>query len=260
MASLCVGNQRLEYEWFGPGPSQAPTLVFLHEGLGCLAMWRDFPAQLAACAGCGALIYSRSGYGNSTPSAGRRTSGYLHHEARNVLPEVLRAFNIKRPILIGHSDGASIALIYASTITCAARALILEAPHVFVEDVTLEGIRRTGELYRHTDFARKLARWHGDQTDAMFWNWYDTWLSPEFRDWNIEAGLPRITCPVMVIQGEDDEYGTKAQVDAIASQVAGAVEVLMLPDCGHTPHRDQREQAARAMIHFLERFLGTRAS
>ncbi|MEE8511852.1 MAG: alpha/beta hydrolase [Acidiferrobacterales bacterium] len=253
MPYLTVGKQRLEYEWIGPGPAESPTLVFLHEGLGCLGMWKDFPPQLAAHTGCGAFIYSRSGYGDSTPLAHPRTSRYLHDEALTVLPAVLQAMDISQPILIGHSDGASLALIYAGSDTSAARGLILEAPHVFVEDVTLEGIRRAGETYRSTDLAQKLARFHGDQTNAVFWGWYDTWLSPEFRDWNIAEYLPQIKCPVMIIQGEGDEYGTKKQVDAITSQIAGPVEVVMLSDCGHTPHRDQREQTTWAAVPFIKR-------
>ncbi len=237
----------------GRVPSQTPTLVSLHEGRGCLAMWRDFPAQLAPRAGCGALIYSRSGYGNSTPLAGRRTSRYLHHEALNVLPEVLRALDIQRPILIGHSDGASIALIYAGRDIYDPRAVIVEAPHVLVEEKTLAGIRRAGELYRQTDLAQRLTRYHGDQTSSVFWDWYDLWLSPEFRDWNIEGVLPQITCPLMIVQGEDDEYGTKTEVDAIASQVAGASEVLVLSDCGHTPHRDRSESTLAAMAGFIRK-------
>ncbi|MFQ5755572.1 MAG: alpha/beta fold hydrolase [Acidiferrobacterales bacterium] len=256
MPYLTVGKRRLEYEWIGPAPAESPTLVFLHEGLGCLGMWKDFPPQLAAHTGCSALIYSRSGYGDSSPLARPQTSHYLHDEALTVLPAVLQAMDVSQPILIGHSDGASLALIYAGSDISAARGLILEAPHVFVEDVTLAGVRRAGETYRSTDLAQKLARFHGDQTNAVFWRWYDTWLSPEFRDWNIEEYLPRIKCPVMIIQGEGDEYGTKEQVDAIASQVSGPVEVLTLPGCGHTPHRDQIEVTSQAMTGFVRTLLG----
>ena len=253
MPHFTVDGQQLEYAWIGPSAEAAPTLVFLHEGLGCLAVWRDFPARIASATGCGAFIYSRAGYGDSAPLERARTRFYLHDEAR-LLPIVLRAMNIERFILIGHSDGASIALLYAcSTATYDALGLILEAPHVFVEDITIEGIKRTGELYRSTDLAQRLARYHGDQTSAVFWGWYDTWLSPAFRAWNIENYLPGVTCPVLILQGEDDEYGSKKQVEAITQQVSGPVQLVMLPSCGHTPHRDQQTRVAKAMVDFVRR-------
>lgn len=254
MPHLTVAGQHLEYAGIAPSTDAVPTLVFLHEGLGCLAMWRDFPAQLASATGCGAFVYSRAGYGDSAPLERARTPAYLHDEALVVLPAVLRAMDIGRPILIGHSDGASIALLYASaTATTGTLALILEAPHVFVEDITIEGIKRTGELYRSTELAQRLARYHGDQTNAVFWGWYDTWLSPEFRTWNIEACLPGVSCPLLILQGEDDEYGTMKQVEAVASQVSAPAEVVMLPSCGHTPHRDQQTRVAKAMAGFIRR-------
>ncbi len=253
MPHLTAAGQHLEYAWIGPSASAAPTLVFLHEGLGCLAMWRDFPARVASATGCGAFVYSRAGYGDSAPLERARTPSYLHDEAR-LLPAVLRAMNIERSILIGHSDGASIALLYASSGAASGTlGLILEAPHVFVEDITIEGITRTGELYRSTELAQRLARYHGDQTNAVFWGWYDTWLSPAFRAWNIEACLPSVSCPVLILQGEDDEYGSNKQVEAIASQVSGSVELVILPRCGHTPHRDQQTRVAKAMVDFIRR-------
>lgn len=252
MPYLTAAGERLEYQWIGPGPGERPTLVFLHEGLGCVGMWRDFPARVAAATGCGALVYSRCGYGDSEPLPRPRTSRYLHHEALAVLPQVLAVVAIERSILIGHSDGASIALIYAgATASPKTLGLVLEAPHVFVEDVTIEGIKRTGELYRTTDLGERLARYHGDQTNAVFWGWHDTWLEPGFRDWNIEEYLARIRCPVLVIQGEDDEYGTKRQVDAIASQASEPVAALMLAAYGHTPHRDQSEAVFQAIDRFM---------
>lgn len=251
MPYLIAGGHRLEYECVGARPDHAPTLVFLHEALGCVAMWKDFPAQVAASVGYEAFVYSRQGYGRSAPLGQPRTPRYVHEEALVVLPEVLHAANIEQAILIGDSDGASIALIHASNHAPELLGIILEAPHVFVEDITVEGIRRAGEIYRTTDLAEKLARYHGDQTDAVFRSWHDTWLSPGFRSWNIEDCLPRITCPVMIIQGENDEYGSIKQVEAIASQVSGPVDQLMLPDCGHTPHRDQPAATHEAMIRFI---------
>lgn len=253
MPHFFAANQRLEYTWIGPAPAQAPTLVFLHDGLGCADTWRDFPARVAARTGCGALIYSRSGHGDSAPLDRPRTARYLHHEALTVLPQVLRTMNIRQSIFIGHSDGASIALIYAGAgVAEATLGLVLEAPHVFVEDITIAGIERAGEIYRTTDFAQKLARYHGDQTNAVFWSWYDTWLSPEFRHWNIEAYCRRIACPLLVIQGEDDKYGTKRQVDAVVSQVPTPAEAVMLPACGHTPHREQTQAALEAVTRFVQ--------
>lgn len=252
MPYLTADGHRLEYEWIGPTPGDTPTLLFLHEGLGCLAMWKDFPAQVAGSVGYGALLYSRQGYGASGPMERPRTLRYLHDEALAVLPEILRTMSIQQTVLIGHSDGASLALIHAGNTAPETLGLILEAPHVFVEDITLEGIRRAGEIYRTTDLPQALARYHGNQTDAVFQAWYDTWLTTEFHAWNIEEYLPRITCPVMIIQGEDDEYGTMKQVDAIASQVSGPAEVLLLPNCGHAPHRDQQETTLRAMTRFIQ--------
>jgi pimeloyl-ACP methyl ester carboxylesterase len=251
MPHLCVADQHLEYASSGPSADSVPTLVFLHEGLGCLAMWRHFPERVASATGCGAFVYSRAGYGDSTPLERARTPSYLHDEAQ-LLPAVLREVKIERPILIGHSDGASIALLYAgSDAIPRPLGLILEAPHVFVEDITIEGIKRTGELYRSTELAQRLARYHGDQTNAVFWGWYDTWLSPAFRTWNIEACLPRVSCPVLILQGEDDEYGSNKQVQAIAAQVSGSVDLVMLPNCGHTPHRHQQTRVAKGMIDFI---------
>lgn len=254
MPHLTIAGQHLEYAWIAPSTGELPTLVFLHEGLGCLAMWRDFPQRLASATGCGAFVYSRAGHGDSAPLEQARTPAYLHDEALVVLPAVLQVMDIRRSILIGHSDGASIALLYAGTAAAAGTlGLILEAPHIFVEDITIEGIRRTGELYRSSELGHKLARYHGDQTNAVFWGWYDTWLSPAFRDWNIEACLPGVHCPLLILQGQEDEYGTEKQVEAVASQVSGSVEVIMLPGCGHAPHRDQQTRVTKAMADFIGR-------
>lgn len=251
---LLAGGHRLECAWHGPPPERAPTLVFLHEGLGCAATWRDFPARVAEATGCGALVYSRAGYGASDPVDLPRPVGFMHHEGVAVLPEVLEVAGVRDAVLVGHSDGASIALVHAGSGRAArVRALVVEAPHVFVEDVSVESIARMRDAYRSTDLPRKLARYHGDNTECAFRGWNDVWLDPAFRAWNIEEYLPRITVPVLVIQGEDDEYGTLAQVEAIRTQVGGPVETLVLPDCGHSPHRDQPERTLEAMVRFVRR-------
>jgi pimeloyl-ACP methyl ester carboxylesterase len=246
-----VLGQRLETRWIGPGPGEAPTIVFLHEGLGSAGMWRDFPDRLAEATGCGALVYSRRGYGGSEPVAGPRTIRFMHDEALDVLPAVLRHFAIEKPILFGHSDGASIALIYTGARRGPVRALVLEAPHVFVEPVCVESIARLAEAYGTTDLRERLARRHGDNTDSMFQTWTDVWLRPEFLYWNIEDYLPAIEEPVLVVQGEDDEYGTLRQVEAVVTQVRGPAESLVLPDCGHSPHKDQPDRVLAAAARFI---------
>ncbi|MBV9772436.1 MAG: alpha/beta hydrolase [Gemmatimonadetes bacterium] len=254
---LHAGGHRLEYAWFGPEPDRAPTLVFLHEGLGCVATWRDFPARVAEATGCGALVYSRAGYGASDPVALPRPVSFMHREGLDVLPEVLEAAGVRDAILVGHSDGASISLVHAGSGSAPrVRGVIVEAPHVFVEEVSVASIARIGEAYRSTELPGKLARYHGDNTECAFRGWNEVWLDPEFRAWNIEEYLPRITVPVLVVQGEDDEYGTLAQVEAIRRQAGGPVETLVLPECGHSPHRDQPERTLEAMARFVRRRLG----
>ncbi len=253
MAFLCAAGGRLEYRWTGPGPDQAPTLVFLHEALGCAAMWRDLPEALSARSGFGALNYSRQGHGRSAPAASPRGLDYLHREALEVLPEVLAVTGVRDAVLIGHSDGASIALIYAGQQPALLRGLVLEAPHVFVEPVTLSGIRRAGASYAATDLADRLRRYHGENTDEVFRAWYDTWLRPDFQNWNIEAMLADIVCATLVLQGRQDAYGTLDQVTAIARRVAGPVQTVVLDDCGHIPHREQRLATADAILQFLAR-------
>ena len=215
-----------------------PTLVFVHEGLGSLSAWRDFPAALAAATGCAAVVFSRAGYGRSPRMPAPWPVEFMHHEAA-----ALRLDD--DVILVGHSDGASIALIYAAAHPV--RALVLEAPHVFVEDKTVAAIARLGD-----DVRARLAK-HHDHADELFDAWRDVWLRPAFRRWNIEAILARVHAPTLVIQGDDDEYGTVAQVDAIRRQLGAPCETLMLPACGHSPHRDQRERTLAAMSDFIRR-------
>lgn len=248
---LEVSGHRLEYAWLGPAAADAPTLIFLHEGLGSLSLWRDFPARLATATGCGALIYSRAGYGGSSPITLPRPMHYIHDEAE-VLRTIIEQLEIRNTLLVGHSDGASIALIYAASQPLPGlQGLILEAPHVFVETITLEGIATAAELYRNTDLRDRLARHHGENTDNAFWGWNETWLRPGFNEWNIEALLPHIRAPILLVQGEDDEYGTAAQLEAIERQTGGTTETLLLPECGHTPHREQPERVLAEMTEFV---------
>lgn len=247
-----VEGHRLEVERIAGARVDAPTLVFLHEGLGSIALWKQFPARLAAATGCPALVYSRLGYGQSDPIAERRAVDYMHDEGLIALPSLLDQLGIERPILIGHSDGASISLIHAGGTARPVRALILEAPHVFVEDMTVASIAEAKTAYQTTNLKDRMARYHGDP-DNTFWGWNDIWLNPDFKAWNIEEYLPSVTVPVQVIQGEDDEYGTIAQVEAIRDQVAGPVEIRMLADCRHSPHRDQEAATLDAMADFIAR-------
>jgi len=252
-----VLGSRLEYRWIGPGPVDAPTIVFLHEGLGCLGMWRDFPDRLASATGCGALVYSRMGYGASEPVRGPRPLRFMHDEALEVLPAVIERFELEEVVLFGHSDGASIAVIYAGARLAPVRALMLEAPHVFVEPVCVERIARIADEYATTRLQERLARHHGTNTDSMFKTWTDVWLRPEFPQWNIEQYLPAIESPVLVVQGEDDEYGTVRQIEAVVTQVSGPAESLVLANCGHSPHADQPDEVLGAASRFIRKALAS---
>lgn len=253
MPFLHAGGDRLEYRWAAEGASlhDAPALVLLHEGLGSAAMWKDFPDLLAEATGCRTLVYSRLGYGQSDVLRHAHRPDYMHREALEVLPQVLEQLDIDSPILIGHSDGASIALIHAGA-GHRVRALALMAPHVFVEDLTVDNIVQAKTAFETTDMAVKLARYHADAF-AVFRAWNDIWLHPEFRGWNIESYLSGVVCPVLAIQGADDEYGTLAQLDAIERGVRGRFERLILPECRHSPHRDQKERTLEAIAGFVER-------
>ena len=251
VGSFEVLGRRLEHRWFGPGPGEAPTIIFLHEALGSVSTWRDFPARLAAESGCSALVYSRTGHGGSGVLSGLRSERYLHEEALDVLPAVLAHFQLSDVVLFGHSDGASIAIIHAGAQPESVRGLILEAPHVFVEEAALGGIQQAIEAYRTTTFRERLARHHGEGTDALFRAWAEIWLRPSFRSWNIMEYLPFVTCPVLVIQGEDDPYGTLRQVEAVVSQVRGPARPLVLPRCGHAPHSERRDEVLGAAAGFV---------
>ena len=253
-ATLAVAGRdvRLEYAWVGGGRADAPLVVFLHEGLGSLAMWKDYPAALCAAAGVRGLVFSREGYGASTPRPGHEKwpVDFMHRQAHDVLPALFAHLAIDRwPWLFGHSDGASIALLYAAEYPDRVAGVIAVAPHIFVEDVSVRSIDAARDAYGTTDLRARLARYHADP-DSAFWGWNDIWLDPAFRSWNIEAALPSIRCPVLAVQGEDDEYGTMAQIEGVARLVPQA-RLVKLPACGHSPHRDQPAALTQAVVAFL---------
>jgi len=255
MQSIHAGGHRLECARLTASHPRhgVPSIVLLHEGLGSVAMWGGFPQALANATGCEVVLYSRHGYGRSDPLVAPRTPRSLHDEALIVLPELLDTLRIERPLLFGHSDGASIALIHAGGADRPTAGLVAMAPHVMVEDVTLASIAQAKVAYETTDLRQRLARHHAD-VDSAFWGWNRVWLDPAFRDWNIEEYLPRIGCPILAIQGEDDEYGTMEQVDRIA-RGARDVEVVKLAHCRHSPHRDQPEAVLKATAAFVKRVL-----
>jgi pimeloyl-ACP methyl ester carboxylesterase len=253
---VTIDGCRLQYEWHGPPPGDAPTIVFLHEGLGAITRWRDFPAALCGRLGWGGLVYNRQGYGCSDPLRSPLLPDFMHRQALDVLPRLLQTFDIGRPVLFGHSDGASIALIYAGSGLSSAAALIVEAPHVFVEEKTVASIADLRESYRTSDLRQRFERHHGSNAHTLFESWTQVWLSDEFRAWNIEEYLPSVASPTLIIQGRDDEYGTPRQVDAVVAAVAGPTDTLLLEECGHSPHLDQRgavEAAAAEFLHRLDR-------
>lgn len=250
---LDVAGVNLEYAWTGPGADEAPTLVLLHEGLGCVALWKDFPERLAEATNLGVMAYSRRGYGGSDPVDVPRPLTYMHTEGLDVLPEVLNAAGVRSAILVGHSDGASIALINAGGVRDPrVKGLVLMAPHVFNEELSVTSIAEAKHAFETTSLREQLARYHGDNVDCAFWGWNRAWLDPGFLEWNIEEFLPAIQIPCLLIQGEDDQYGTVAQVAAIQDQVAGPVELLMLPDCRHSPQRDQADKTLDAIKRFAD--------
>ncbi len=252
MPQISVAGHALETTWIDGNPA-SPVLVFLHEGLGSIRQWRDFPAQVARATGCRALVYDRYGYGNSDLLQEERVGvRFMHDGALKELPALLKNLGIANPILVGHSDGASIALIYAGTHPV--RGVAVMAPHVFIEDICVSSIEKAARVFATTDLPRRLGKYHRDPAKT-FHLWADAWLDPAFRAWNIEESLPAIRCPVLAIQGEGDEYGTMAQLDAIAKQVGGSCELLKLPHCGHSPHKDQPERVLEAVTGFIKRVL-----
>jgi len=242
---------RIEYQWVGETDAAAPVMVFLHEGLGAVALWKDFPDQLCHQLQMRGLVYSRPGYGQSTPRNKDEPWGpdFMHRQAFEVLPALLSQLNIDRPWLFGHSDGGSISLLYASRHADRCAGVIAVAPHIMVEDISIASIQIARDAYLHQGLRERLTRYH-DDVDSAFFGWNDIWLSPAFRGWSIEAELEGIRCPLLAIQGEDDEYGTMQQVRRIRERLP-ATEVLALPACGHSPHRDQPEAVIDAVRRFV---------
>lgn len=249
----------LEYAFVGRSDAAAPWLVFLHEGLGSIAMWRDFPQRLAEACGARGLVYSRPGYGRSTPRPASEhwTPEFMHQQAREVLPALLRALHAPaRYHLFGHSDGASIALIHAASFPERVASATVLAPHIFVEPISTTNIKAARRAYTEGDLRAKLARYHAD-VDSAFWGWNDIWLAPAFRTWSLRDLLPAIRCPVLAVQGEDDQYGTMAQIDGIAAALGpGQCQRLKLRHCGHSAHKDQPD----AVIHATRAFLRQRTA
>ncbi|CAL95662.1 alpha/beta fold hydrolase [Azoarcus olearius] len=256
MKTVTINGTRLEYVRLPSAHPRegAPAIVFLHEGLGSVSMWRDFPQKVADATGCEAVVYSRAGYGRSDPAVLPRAVGYMHDEGLAVLPALLAELDLERPILFGHSDGGSIALICAGGTDTPLAGVIAMAPHVLVEDISVSSIAQAKVAWTTTDLPARLGKYHQD-VDAVFRGWNDIWLHPDFRAWNIEEYLPRIAVPVMAIQGEDDEYGTMDQIDRIA-RGAKDVELVKLADCRHSPHKDQPQAVIDAVVEFVGRVGG----
>jgi pimeloyl-ACP methyl ester carboxylesterase len=249
MTHLEVGGLAVEYRRIEVQGASTPAIVMLHEGLGSVSLWKDFPERLAAATGHPVYVYSRSGHGRSRPRAERRRPDFMHAEALQYLPMLLDAWQLERPWLFGHSDGGSIALIHAARGQRPVSGLVVLAPHVMVEDLTVQSIAAAREQFAATDLRERLGRHHSDP-EHTFRAWNDIWLDPAFADWNIESLLPDIRCPVLAIQGEDDEYGTMAQIERIGAAVP-LCRLLKLADCGHSPHRDQPQAVLEATRCFI---------
>jgi pimeloyl-ACP methyl ester carboxylesterase len=258
MNATCT-EEWLQVEGFGlrvqshvpPGAGPAAPLVLLHEGLGCIEFWRDLPAALAAATGRRTVVYDRRGYGRSSPCPDPRDIRYLHHEAHVHLPALLDRLAIDQAVLIGHSDGGSIALLCAARFPERCAAIVTEAAHIYVDETTLEGIRRAVGAYESGNLRQALVPYHGERTEAVFRSWSDTWLAPWFRAWSIEAEIRAVRCPVLALQGAADPYGERAQVDGIVNAVGGPAWPLILPDCGHTPHNASPRAWMAAVTTFI---------
>jgi pimeloyl-ACP methyl ester carboxylesterase len=253
LSSIRAGGKVLEAVAFGPPPGRAPTIIMLHEGLGCVALWRDFPQKLAEATGFGVFVYSRAGYGQSDPVELPRPLDYMTREAMDVLPEVLDAISFENGILLGHSDGASIAAIYAGGVEdFRVRGLVLIAPHFFTEASGLASIAEARTNYDNTDLREKLARYHKD-VDNAFRGWNDAWLDPGFEDWNIAEAIDYLRIPVLAIQGADDQYGSMAQIEEIESRIYSPVDVEIIADCRHSPHIEQPRKTLEVVAEFCTR-------
>ena len=242
---------QIEYHWVGETDASAPVMVFLHEGLGSVALWKDFPDQLCRQLKMRGMVYSRPGYGRSTPRDQDEhwDTDFMHRQAFDVLPVLLSQLNIHRPWLFGHSDGGSISLLYASRYSEHCAGVIVVAPHIMVEDISIASIQIARDAYLHQGLRERLNRYH-DDVDSAFFGWNDIWLSPTFRSWSIEADLQAIRCPLLALQGEDDEYGSMEQVYGIRRRLPDAV-VVPLAHCGHSPHRDQPQLLTEAVAQFV---------
>lgn len=250
---LEIGEASLEYSVFGPPPTDAPTIVMLHEGLGSVSTWKDFPKRIAEETGCGVFVFSRSGYGQSSPCELPRPLDYMSREAMEVVPEVLNQVGGDKYVLLGHSDGASIAAIYAGSVEdFRVRGLILMAPHFFTEPQGLASIEKARAVYEESDLREKLSR-HHENVDNAFRGWNDAWLDPDFESWDITEVIDYWRIPALGIQGEQDEYGSLAQIKIMSDRSYAPVDEAIIPDCGHAPHRDQPERTLSAIKEFVSR-------
>jgi pimeloyl-ACP methyl ester carboxylesterase len=254
---LTIGAAELEYRHIGPQPREAPTIVMLHEGLGSAGLWGSFPDRIAEATAAGVFVYSRAGYGASSPVPLPRPLTYMHDEALDVLPKLLDAIGFRRGLLLGHSDGASIAAIYAGSIQDhRVRGLSLIAPHFMVEDVSVRSIAEIKAAYERGDLRIRLSKWH-KAVDVAFWGWNGAWLDPEFLKWDISESLAYIRVPVQIVQGEKDQYGTVRHIEIAQEECYCPVEVTLLPEAAHSPHRESPEAALEAVASFANRILKT---
>jgi pimeloyl-ACP methyl ester carboxylesterase len=255
---LDIGSSRLEYRMIGPRPEAAPTIVMLHEGLGSVALWGDFPDRLAAATGLGVFVYSRAGYGRSSPVPLPRPLTYMHDEAFAVVPKLLDAIGFRRGLLLGHSDGGSIATLYVGSVQDhRVWGLVLIAPHFFVEDISVRSITEARRAYDQGDLREKLARWHAN-VDVAFRGWNDAWLDPAFRKWDITEALAYIRVPILIVQGEDDQYGTRRQIEMAAEECTCPVEAVLIPGVRHAPDREARATTLACITDFTARLIGDR--
>ena len=249
---VTIADARIEYSFYEVKRPDAPTIIMLHEGLGALSLWRDLPRKLSNLINCSVFVYSRHGYGQSDFINSEFDAKYMHKEALYILPQVLNHFDISNPILYGHSDGASIALIHASSADAEIMGLILEAPHVFVEEISLDGLKGAKKAFEEGGLKASLAKHHRNP-EMIFRCWNNIWLSPEFLTWNIVSCLSKIQCPALLIQGETDAYGTLSQLDTIEKHVSGSCEKQILPHVGHSPHRENPELVLRSIQQFISK-------
>lgn len=252
---LTLGSKKIEIQWHKTDERNMPTLIFLHEGLGCTRMWKDFPARVSRATGCPALLFSRFGYGNSDPSPLPWKINFMHKEARYILPDIIKKAHIKDYILIGHSDGGSIAIILAGSPNARGlKGLITQSAHVFCEQITVDCIRQAKINYEQHQLRQGLEKYHGKNTENAFRGWNDVWLHPKFIHWNIEKYLNKIHVPMLAIQGKDDQYGTIRQIQSIKGHAPRA-ETRLIEDCRHSPHLEQPEHVLTIMTQFIQGIL-----